>query len=180
MDQKRDYADERLLSGCIYCGGPADTREHVPSRCMLDRPYPENLPVVSSCAKCNRGFSKDEQYLVCLLESAQCGSTDPNKLKRTSVARILQNTPALRTRLEKAKSETDGKVQFAVERHRVANIMLKLARGHAVFDLSQPCRAEPDHFWCGQLEDLPTDVRDAFDAAHVQNALGEVSIGVEN
>ena len=174
MDQKRDYADNRLLNGCIYCGGPAESRDHVPSRCLLERPYPENLPVVGCCAKCNRGFSEDEQYLVCLVESALCGSTDPNEIKRPSVARILRNTPALRTRIEKAKSETDGGVQFAIECSRVANIMLKHARGHTAFELSQPCRAEPDNFWCGQLTDLPADARDAFDAAHVQNVLGEV------
>ncbi|MCZ0952175.1 MAG: hypothetical protein OXQ89_22855 [Rhodospirillaceae bacterium] len=174
MDQKRDYADSRLLDGCIYCGAPAETREHVPSRCMLDRPYPENLPVVGSCAKCNRGFSADEQYLVCLVESARVGSTDPNQIKRPTVAHILRNTPALRARIENAKTETDDAVQFAVERHRVANVMLKLARGHAAFELSQPCRSDPVNFWCGQLTDLPAEARDAFDAAHVQEVLGEV------
>ena len=116
----------------------------------------------------------DEQYLVCLVESARVGSTHPNEIKRPSVARILQNTPALRARIEEARTETDGGVQFAVERHRVANVMLKLARGHAAFELSQPCRAEPDHFWCGQLTDLPTDERDAFEAAHIQNVSGEM------
>lgn len=174
MDQLRDYADSRLLNGCIYCGGPAETRDHVPSRCILERPYPANLPVVGSCAECNKGFSKDEQYFVCLVEAALCGSTDPNKIRRPSVARILQNTPALRARIDSAKTETDGRVQFAVERHRVANVMLKLARGHAAFELSQPCRAEPVHFWCGQLTNLPTDTREAFDEAHVQDVSGEV------
>ena len=174
MDQLRDYADSRLLNGCIYCGGPAETREHVPSRCLLQRPYPDNLPVVGSCATCNQGFSEDEQYLVCLVESALCGSTDPDKIKRPSVARILRNAPALRAKLESARTETDGKVQFALERHRVANVMLKLARGHAAFELSQPCRREPDHFWCCQLADLPNDMRESFDAAHVQQLFGEV------
>ena len=53
MDQLRDYADSRLLSDCIYCGGPAETRDHVPSRCLLERPYPENLPAVGCCKECN-------------------------------------------------------------------------------------------------------------------------------
>ena len=174
VDQLRDYADSRLLSGCIYCGGPAETRDHVPSRCLLDRPYPENLPVVGCCKKCNKGFSGDEQYLVCLVESALCGSTDPSKIQRPSVARILQNTPALRARIEAAKTETNDHVMFAVEHPRVANVMLKLARGHAAFELSQPCRIEPDHFWCQQLTDLPAAARKEFDAAHVQDVFGEV------
>ena len=177
VDQLRDYADSRLLSGCIYCGGPDETRDHVPSRCLLERPYPENLPVVGCCNKCNKGFSEDEQYLVCLVESALCGSTDPSKIQRPSVARTLQNTPAFRARIEAAKTETDDRVVFAVERPRVANVMLKLARGHAAFELSQPCRIEPDHFWCGQLKDLPADARGEFDAAHVQDVFGEVGSG---
>ena len=163
MDQLRDYADSRLLNGCICCGGPAETREHVPSRCLLEQPYPDNLPVVGSCASCNQGFSKDEEYLVCLVESALCGSTDPDKIKRPSVARMLRNSPALRARLE-----------FAVEGHRIANVMLKLARGHAAFELSLPCRSKPDHFWWGPVSELSSDARETFDAAHVQQLFGEV------
>jgi hypothetical protein len=63
MDQLRDHADNRLINGCIYCGGPEETRDHVPSRVFLDSPPPENLPVVWACASCNQGFSLDEAYL---------------------------------------------------------------------------------------------------------------------
>ena len=173
MDQLRDFADRRLLSGCIYCGGPAETRDHVPSRCLLERPYPENLPVVRSCARCNQGFSKDEEYFVCLIESALCGSTDPDKIKRPTIARILRNSPNLRARIESAKSESDGRIQFAIESKRIANIMLKLARGHAAFELSQPCRSKPDHFWCGPMSALSDDQHGSFNDVHVQHVVGE-------
>ena len=142
MDQLRDYADSRLLNARIYCGAPTETREHVPSRFLLERPYPDNLPVVGSCATCKQRFSEDEQYLVCLVESALCSSTDPDTIKRPTVARILRNSPAFQARLQSAKTKTNGGVQFAVERHRVANVMLKLARDRAAFELSQPCRRE--------------------------------------
>lgn len=174
MDQLRDYADDRLINGCIYCGGAADTRDHVPSRCLLERPYPDNLPVVGSCKSCNQRFSRDEEYLVCLVESALSGSTDPNKIKRPSVARIIRSSPALQARLESAKTESDGRVKFTVEGDRIANVMLKLARGHAAFELSQPCRSEPDHFWCAPLAVLPEEQREAFDAAHIQQMFGEI------
>ena len=52
--------------------------------------------------------------------------------------------------------------------------MLKLARGHAAFELSQLCAAEPDHFWCGPLLSLPQEVREDFDSVHCQQFLGEV------
>jgi hypothetical protein len=174
MDQLSDYADDRLINGCIYCGGYAETRDHVPSRILLDPPYPENLPVVGACQECNQGFSKDEQYLVCLLESVIAGSTDPDKIKRPSVARALKRSPALRSRIESGKKLVNDRIVFDVEEERIKNVMFKLARGHAAFELSQPCREEPDHFWCGPLESLPEDESEYFFVAHVQQLYGEI------
>src|SRR5256714_15536095 len=159
MDQFRNFADDRLLVGCIYCGGAAETVDPVPSPILLDPPYPENLPVVGACQACNQGFSKDEEYLVCLLEAASAGSTDPEMIKRASVARTLRRSPALRARIEAATRTFDDRIEFAVEMDRVRNVMLKLARGHAAFELSQPCRREPDHFWCGPLATMPQSER---------------------
>jgi hypothetical protein len=130
VDQLRDFADDRLISGCIYCGGPAETRDHVPSRFFLDTPYPENLPVVGCCEECNRGFSKDEQYLVCLIEAALAGTANPDKFRRLSVARSLRRSPSLQALIEAAKRQVDDRIEFAVEEERVKNVMLKLARGH--------------------------------------------------
>ncbi|PCJ90420.1 MAG: hypothetical protein COA46_11475 [Porticoccaceae bacterium] len=174
MDQLSDFADDRLINGCIYCGGIAETRDHVPSRVLLDPPYPENLPVIGACQKCNQGFSKDEQYLVCLIESVLAGSTDPDKIRRQSVARAMKRAPALRSRIESAKKNVNDRTVFEVDEDRVKNVMLKLAKGHAAFELSQPCYNEPDHFWCGALEALTEEDRDAFDAAHIQQLLGEI------
>lgn len=174
MEQKNNYADNRLIRGCIYCGDVADTRDHVPSKCLLEKPYPENLPVVGCCYSCNQAFSKDEQYFVCLVESVLCGSTDPEKIQRASVAKVMQELPALRHRIERSKTEINGQVAFVPEMERVCNVLLKLARGHAAFELSQPCRAAPDHFWCGPLSMLPQDVQDDFNSVHIQHNIGEV------
>lgn len=174
MDQLQNFADDRLINGCIYCGGPPETRDHVPSRILLDPPYPENLPVVGCCWQCNQGFSKDEEYVACLLETVFAGSTDPDQIRRPSVARALRRSPALRSRIEAAKKQFDDRIEFTVETDRMKNVMLKLARGHAAFELSQPCRREPDHFWCGPLASMSDEVRQSFDAAHVQQMFGEV------
>lgn len=50
-------------NGCIYCGKPAFTREHVPSKAFLTRPYPQDLATVPACFECNNGFSSDEKYV---------------------------------------------------------------------------------------------------------------------
>lgn len=49
MHQLRNYGDERQLSACVFCRRETETRDHVPSRVLLDEPYPENLPVVPAC-----------------------------------------------------------------------------------------------------------------------------------
>ena len=154
MDPLTDFADNRLINGCIYCEGSAETRDQVPSRLLLEPPYPENLPIVGSCNSCNQAFSKDEQYLVCLLEAALVGSTDPDKIRRPSVAQTLRRSPALQARIESSKIQIDGRTEFIVEEERIKNVMLKLARGHAAFELSQLCREEPYYFWCNLLTHL--------------------------
>jgi hypothetical protein len=174
MDQISNLADDRLINGCIYCGGPAETRDHVPSRVFLDPPYPENLPVVGACRECNQGFSKDEEYFVCWIESARAVSTDPSKIMRTSVARAMERSPALRTRIEASIKRYEDQIEFGVETDRIKNVMLKLARGHAAFELSQPCREEPDQFWCGPLMALSKEERELFNAPHMQQMFGEI------
>lgn len=174
MEKRNPFADSRLIRGCIYCGGKADTRDHVPSKCLLEQPYPENLNVVGCCNSCNQNFSKDEEYFVCLLESVICGSTNIEEIRRPSVAKIMQNTPALRQRIEKSKIEVDGQIAFKAETERICNVMLKLARGHAAFELSQPCRSEPDYFWCGPLLSLPQETQELFNSVHFQKSVGEV------
>jgi len=88
MDQLKDYADDHLLHGCIYCEhGAEETRDHVVSKVLLDRPYPDNLPKVPACFDCSNGFSRDEEYVVALIECVRAGSTepaDPRQALRTS------------------------------------------------------------------------------------------------
>ena len=174
MDQLRNFADDRLIQGCIYCGGPADTRDHVPSRTFLEPRYPENLPVVGACFSCNNGFSKDEEYVACLLECAIAGSTDPTKIRRPSIAKALSRSDGLRERIEKSKQTFEDRIEFAVEVERFTNVILKLARGHVAFELGRQLRQEPDELWWKPLGVLTRDERDMFSAAHVLGLLGEV------
>lgn len=59
--------DKSKNNGCIYCGNPAETREHVPSKAFLIEPFPENLSTIPACFECNNGYSGDEKYLACFL-----------------------------------------------------------------------------------------------------------------
>jgi len=174
MEQVQNYADDRLINGCIYCGDPADTRDHVPSRILLDAPFPENLPVVGACWPCNNGFSQDEEYLACLIEVAVAGSTDPDRIRRLAVAKILRRSPALRAKLDAAQISKEGRIYLNVESERVKNVLLKLARGHAAFELSQLCREEPSSLWWCALALMSEGQLDSFNASHVVEMLGEI------
>ena len=174
MEQIRDLADSRLVNGCLYCGDPEETREHVPSKVFLDKPFPTNLPVVPACRPCNNGFAADEEYVACLIESVVCGSTDPDSLVRERIAEILRRSPRLRAKLESARVEGSDPVQFKVEQERVERVFLKLAQGHAAFELSQVCRRKPDSIVVAALESLPAEVQDEFQSAHIAQLLGEV------
>ena len=136
MDQLTNFADPRLLDGCIYCGGLEATRDHVPSRVFLDDPFPTNLPVVAACIDCNSGFSRDEEYVVCPIESAIAGSTDPERIKRAKVAQILRRSERLRRLVESQMRTEGGRLILDADKARLSNVVLKLARGHAAFELS--------------------------------------------
>jgi hypothetical protein len=174
MDQIRDLADHRLIAGCIYCGGRSETRDHVPSRVFLDPPFPENLPVVPACEKCNLGFALDEQYVACAIEAASIGTTDPSQLERARIADLMRRQPALRSMIERCKSTRDGARYFEVEAARVRNVLLKLARGHAAFELSTLCRAEPSRIWWSAVSEIAAAEWEEFDTVHVIETFGEV------
>lgn len=168
MDPRHQAVDERLVEGgCVYCGcafvdarelerlrveGPEDqldeaanrqrTRDHVPSRALLDEPFPPNLPVVECCHACNNGFSLDEQYLVCLLECVVSGGTEPDLFERTRVARILRESAALRERITATRREGVTGPAWEMDRQRVQKVVMKLARGHVAFE-EYPRLSEP-------------------------------------
>lgn len=175
VDQLRDFSDERLRGGCVFCDAKVeDTRDHVPSRVLLDRPYPENLPVVPACEPCNNGFSLDEQYLACLIDCVVVGSTDPERVQREQVRKILAENPKLRERLEGARLEDGGSTSFVPEGDRVRNVVVKLARGHAAFELGTPQRRTPDSVWWAVLGLMADADAEPFCVPHVHHLIGEV------
>lgn len=161
--QLRNFGDERQIAGCAYCGGEAATRDHVPSRVLLDEPYPENLPVVPACTGCNVGLSADEEYTACLVACCVAGSCVPAALGSPKIRRILTEKPALSARLAKAQRETAYGTQFSVEHDRVRNVVLKLARGHALFELNEPQYEDPSSITYAPLLSLTQGSRDQFD-----------------
>lgn len=133
------FIDKRLLGVCVFCGGLPDTRDHVPSKVFLDEPLPDNLPIVEACAICNQGFSLDEEYLACFLEVVIHGCVEPDKLTREKIKRSLAINQRLVARLESSlRIDDNGQKVWMPEIDRVTNVILKLARGHANYELGLP------------------------------------------
>lgn len=158
------FVDDRLTGICVYCGTRPGTRDHSPSKVLLDEPYPDNLPVVKACLACNQSFSLDEQYLACFLECAMCGSTDTAALNRKNIQRILTKTPSLAAEIQSTMtiSESGDKI-WRPDMERVRNVLLKLARGHLHFELSIQERDDPDVLEIVPLSLMTADGREFFE-----------------
>lgn len=138
------------------------TLEHVPSKVLLDKPHPENLPVVQACEKCNQGYSLDEEYLACLLECVLCGTTDTELIKNSKIGKILKRKPKLHERLEKSKRVIEGQIHFEGEVKRIERVIRKLAQGHAKFENSETQFEEPYKVWFQPISIMNVKERDDF------------------
>ena len=174
MKQIPYCGDQRMLERCVFCAGPVETRDHIPSRILLDEPFPENLPVVPACKSCNQSFSADEEYVACLIECVLSGSCHPTSVAREKISRALESREALRTRIESQQREVGGETAFYMECDRVRNVILKLARGHAAFDLGNPQFDEPEHLSIFPMISLTNEQRSAFETPPPSSLIPEV------
>ena len=136
MEQLKNHADQRYSGQCIYCRAISKTKEHVPPKIFLDRPYPKNLSVVEACAQCNSAFSLDEEYMASCLDCIISGTVDPELVQREKIKRILKKKPELALRLTPAIQTSNNGIFFRIESERFENIVKKIAIGHVRFELS--------------------------------------------
>jgi hypothetical protein len=173
MQQIEDFSDKRNKAWCVHCGTPLTesetNRDHVPSKALLTEPYPPNLPVVFICKLCNDDFSGDEEYFAAFLGCVLTGSTDPQQQTDARVSRILSRSPALRNRIEQSKVQrtvSDGtkRPHWVPETQRMHRVVLKNARGHALYECGEPIFEEPARVWCAPLSLMTAAER--FDFEH--------------
>ena len=131
---KHYYGDSRLNNYCAYCGGPAETEDHVPSRCFLDKPYPQDLPVIPCCHKCNHEFSKDEEYVSCLIDCLKANTAIPCRVQREKTRNTLMHSPKLQERIASQIRDFGGLTIYDYEKDRFEKVIRKLAFGHLAFE----------------------------------------------
>ncbi len=140
---------EQQMNCCAYCGAilNSPTCDHVPSRVFLDEPYPPNLPSVPACESCNISFSRDEVFLACLIDFAHTGASSAGLCERIKTKKALEHSPGLEIDiLQQRIIITNGQISLTLTdlfKERVENVLSKLARGHAAYELNLPILTPP-------------------------------------
>ncbi len=116
---------------CVYCRSRAEARDHVPPKCLLEKPYPKNLLTVPSCRRCNANFSLDEEYFLVALAQVGFCPTLLSKVEEGGVVdRALNRSAALDDRIAgQLVVEEGGSVTLRPELERMAKIVRKIAYG---------------------------------------------------
>lgn len=172
MEQIRNLGDQRTLCFCANCGNRVETRDHVPPKVFLDEPYPDNLPVVPMCKSCNLDSSKDEEYIACFMECVVAGNCD--EVNRRRIQRILEEKRSLKLRLQNSMRIVGSDTLFEVEQERVKKVVLKMARGLAIYELHSAQYETPSRITILPLGVLTEDQLDRFETLPVPTVGPEV------
>jgi hypothetical protein len=141
------------ITECVYCGQRKETtRDHVFSKNLFPKSYKKkNVIIVPSCAKCNRGFSLDEEYFRFFL----CGagleySQHADELFFTKVKRCVQRRPQIVSKLLNQMDLIDvytksgiyigKKTRFSIpdeDWKRYCNVLTKYVKGLFFHELKQ-------------------------------------------
>lgn len=115
---------------CIYCGNPDTSREHVPTRCLLEKPFPPNLITVPSCSSCNQSFSLDEEYFLAVLSQIGTSSRLTNKIQDGGcVDRMFSRKPRLDDRITRSLKPVGNRIYLEPELERIHRVIQKIAAG---------------------------------------------------
>lgn len=175
MKQIKPFGDDREFFFCAHCGGQTGTRDHIPSRVLLDTPYPENLPVVPCCQACNASFSSDEEYFAAFIDCALVGQTEPTIHHRPKVQAILERQPMLVESIQASVRHLPSRALAGPpNRPRLENVVLKLARGHAAFELHAPQLEPPTAVYIAAVTKMTDGEVAAFEAVPESGLFPEV------
>lgn len=116
---------------CFYCSGFADTRDHIPSKNLLEKPYPNNLMTIDCCRKCNNSFSLDEEYFLnVLVEVSDNFVLQSKKAPGGNVYKARQRSAKLKSLIQNSLIDVgNGKIYFKHDNNRIKRIIEKNALG---------------------------------------------------
>jgi hypothetical protein len=147
MKQYQDYSDSRHKNGCIFCHKQSDSRDHIPARTFLVKPYPPNLHVLPVCTSCNNKYSQDEEYVSFLLnylKHLESGDIDEYlRLDNFSHANVLEER--IFYGLNVSKDELNPAPYIEIEVDRIKNVLGKYAFAHFCFERGEPPDGKETH-----------------------------------
>ena len=131
------------VNQCVFCGRPSSTKDHIPSKCLLEKPYPPNLHTVISCRNCNLSFSTDEEYFLHILVEISLNPILLYKKQSGSVFRARLRSPKLKDRITNSFFDgTDGRRYIQPEYERINKVIEKNALGLYIkkYNLQKPLK----------------------------------------
>ena len=139
LGHRQEATPWQLKDICPYCGCVLDstnkTVDHIPSKALIDKPYPANMAAIPCCTSCNRRFSLDEEYSSVLLECVKQQSFDSNVFSRESIKRTVLHTPSLlETVRRRVRFESEDRFSIAPDDDRFKAVLLKLVKAHLRFE----------------------------------------------
>ena len=116
---------------CYFCGQPSESKDHIPSKNLFEKPYTSNLLTIYACKKCNNSFSIDEEYFLNVLVTL---SENPKLRARTepggSIYKSRERSKKLYNRLLNSFLQgEDGRTYFRPEGKRIKKVIEKNAFG---------------------------------------------------
>lgn len=161
-------------SGCIYCGKPARTREHIPPKSLLIEPFPENLPTIPACFECNNGFSADEEYFICFLEVLK-SKIYVNYSISEHVSNILSKKESLHQLIESQISSKDSYIYPSFDTDRFTRIITKLAIGHAGYEYDDLNFDGATGLWFEFASNISEEYKAEFESPKLLDVIPEIS-----
>ena len=115
---------------CIYCLSEAgDTRDHVPPKCLIRRPYPPNLFTVPSCFTCNTNASPDEEYFRLVVVGLLCHTTEADELFDNPISRSMDRNARLEDLMVELVRPFENSGLLDVDEARIHRVAAKVTRG---------------------------------------------------
>ncbi len=89
------------VESCIYCGEEADTRDHVPPKCLFPKPRTDmGMVTVPACLKCNKSYEKDDVlFAVATCLEAYIDHPQATRAWETSLRPLVLKSPGFRAML---------------------------------------------------------------------------------
>ena len=132
---------------CYWCAAPANTREHVPPKCIFPElgdaadgtNHREQLLTVPSCPQHNLAKSSTDEYLLCVLAMSILNNPVGHAQATTKVLRALKRSPGLAERVlgksrtllveDTVTGQVDETIAFKVDDQRIGGALEHIARG---------------------------------------------------